>query len=293
MSKILVTGATGNVGRKTLQKLLDRRPANELIGLVRDPARAADLAAQGIEIRQGDYFDHAGLVRAFTGVEKVLLVPSPAFTDRSTQHYNVITAAKEAGVRHILYTPMIRPEGSDSSIPEVTGPDLFTLQALRASGLEFTIAAHPPFTESLPGYIGANAVESGIRVPAGAGRVGAATYDDLAEAQAVLLTEPGHENRNYSLHGTPAVSFAEIAGILSDLHGTEVAYSTVTEEQYVAQMLAAGLPESVAVFLLAWVRGINTGEWDNPSGDLEKLLGRKPTTVREYLRDNYLAPPER
>ena len=292
MSKILVTGATGNIGRKTLQKLLDHRPANELTGLARDPARAADLAAQGIEIRQGDYFDPAALVRAFTGIEKVLLVPSPAFTDRSTQHYNVITAAKEAGVRHLLYTPMIRPEGSGSSIPEVTAPDLFTLQVLQDSGLDYTIAAHPPFIESLPNYIGANAVESGVRVPAGAGRVGAATYEDLAEAQAVLLTEPGHENRRYSLHGTPAVSFADIAGILSDLHGTDVAYSTVTEEQYVAQMVAAGLPGSVADFLLAWVRGINAGEWDNPSGDLEKLLGRKPTTVREYLRDNYPAPQQ-
>lgn len=289
MSKILVTGATGNIGRRTLLKLLDRRPATELVGLVRDPARAADLAELGIEIRQGDYFDSAALVQAFTGVEKVLLVPSPAFTDRSTQHYNVITAAKEAGVRHILYTPMIRPEDSDSSIPEVTAPDLFTLQVLRDSGLDYTIAAHPPFTESLPNYIGANAVESGIRVPAGTGKVGAATYDDLAEAQAVLLTEPGYENRRYALHGTPAVSFADIAAILSDLHGTEVAYSTSTEEQYTEQMVAAGLPESVADFLLAWVRGINTGEWDSPSGDLEKILGRRPTTVREYLRDNYPA----
>lgn len=290
MSKILVTGATGNIGRKTLLKLLDRRPASELVGLVRDPARAADLAARGIEIRRGDYFDAAALVRAFTGVEKVLLVPSPAFTDRSTQHYNAITAAKEAGVRHILYTPMIRPEGSDSSIPEVTVPDLFTLQVLQESGLDYTIAAHPPFTESLPNYIGANAVESGVTVPAGTGKVGAATYDDLAEAQAVLLTEPGHENRSYALHGTPAVSFADIAAILSDLHGTEVTYSTVTEEQYVAQMLAAGLPEAVADFLLAWVRGINSGEWGHPSGDLEKLLGRRPTSVRDYLRDHYPAP---
>lgn len=290
MSKILVTGATGNIGRKTLQKLLDRRPANELVGLARDPARAADLAEQGIEIRQGDYFDSAALVRAFTGVEKMLLVPSPAFTDRTTQHYNVITAAKEAGVRHILYTPMIRPEGSDRSIPEVTAPDLFTLQVLQDSGLDYTLAAHPPFTESLPGYIGANAVESGVRVPAGTGKVGAATYDDLAEAHAVLLTEPGHENRSYALHGTPAVSFADIAGILSGLRGTEVPYSTVTDEQYVEQLVAAGLPEPAVHFLLAWAHGINAGEWDNPSGDLEKLLGRKPTTVSEYLRDHYPAP---
>src|SRR5690606_33676063 len=89
MTRILVTGATGHIGRLTLQHLLERLPAGDLVGLARDPARAADLAAAGIEIRQGDYFDHDGLVRAFGGIDKLMLVSATAFTDRNTQHLNV------------------------------------------------------------------------------------------------------------------------------------------------------------------------------------------------------------
>lgn len=287
MSKTLVTGASGHIGRKTLQKLLDRRPASDLVGLARDPEKAADLAAQGIEIRQGDYLDQNSLLRAFTDVETLLLVPTHAFTDRNTQHINVIKAARQAGVQRLVYTPIIRPEDSQFVLQEVTKPDLFTLQELEASGLTYTIAAHPPFTESMPFYIGENAFETGVRVPAGDGKAAWATRDDLAEAQAVILTEPGHENQTYALHGNQPVSFADVAGILSELHGAEVAYAPVTDKEYIDQSVANGLPEAAAGFALGWARGINAGEWGNPSGDLEKLLGRTPTTVSAHLRDHY------
>jgi len=287
MSKILVTGASGQIGRKTLQRLLDRRPASELVGLARDPEKAADLASLGIEIRQGDYFDYDSLVRAFSDIEKVLLVPTHAFTDRNTQHFNIITAAREAGVGHLVYTPIIRPADSTAELAEVTVPDVFAVQALKASGMDYTIAAHPPFLESLPFYIGEAASEFGVRVPAGDGKSGAATRDDLAEAHAVILTEPGHVNQSYSLHGSPAVSFADVADILSDLRGGEVAYLPVTDDAYIDHMVESGLPEPVAQFALGWVRGINAGDWDNPSGDLERLIGRPPTTAGEFLRHSY------
>ena len=101
MGKILVTGAGGHLGRKTLQHLLKRRPASDLVGLARDPEKAADLAAQGIEIRKGEYFDYGSLLNAFVSVEKVMLIATLGFTDRNTQHYNVITAARQAGVKHV------------------------------------------------------------------------------------------------------------------------------------------------------------------------------------------------
>ena len=122
MSKILVTGASGQIGRKTLQRLLERRSASELVGFARDPSKAGDLAAAGIEIRAGDYFDYASLLRAFDGIEKVLLVSAHGFTDRNTQHYNVITAAREAGVEHVLYTPIIRKDGSEFVMQKSPNP---------------------------------------------------------------------------------------------------------------------------------------------------------------------------
>jgi NAD(P)H dehydrogenase (quinone) len=285
MSTILVTGATGQLGRRTLQHLLQRRPAADLVGLARDPGKAADLTAQGIDVRTGDYSDRDSLTRAFAGVEKVLLVPTVAFADRITQHANVIAAAEEVGVEHLVYTPIIRKAGSGFELPHVTEPDAATLERLEASGLRSTVLGHPLFLDSLVEFIGQHPFESGVRVPAGDGKVAAASRADLAEAQAVVLTEPGHEGKTYALHGAPAVSFADVAEILAEISGTAVPHVPLSDEQYLEQLVAGGLPGPAAEFVLSWVHGINGGEWDGQSGDLERLLGRAPTTIAEVLRD--------
>lgn len=287
MSKILVTGASGNIGRRTLQHLLKRTSVNELVGLARDPARAADLSANGVEIRKGDYSDYNSLVRAFAGVQKVLLISTHAFADRETEHANVIKAASEASVRHLLYNPVIRREGSTFELMQVTAPDIFTVKSLKQSGLTYTIVAHPPFVESFEFYIGRNAIETGVRVPTGNGKVAAASRDDLAEAQAVILTSTGHENKSYALTGDPAISFGDVAQILSAIHGKAVPYIAVSHEQYIANLVAGGLPEVAAQFALGWVEGINSGEWSKETGDLERLLGRKPSTAAEFFRSGY------
>jgi NAD(P)H dehydrogenase (quinone) len=287
MGKTLVTGASGHLGRKTLQHLLKRRPASDLVGLARDPEQAADLAAQGIEIRKGDYFDYGSLLNAFEGVEKVMLIATLGFTDRNTQHYNVITAARQAGVKHVVYTAFIRREGSDFILPECTHSDIFCEQTLKASGLTYTIVRQPAFLETFQFQFGDKVYEKGLRVPAGDGKAAPASREDIAEAQAVVLTEEGHDNKIYSLTGDPAVSYADIAQILSDIRGTSVPLIPVTDEEYIANYVAEGLPEPVAVFALAWVHGTNLGEWGELTGDLERLIGRKPITTAEFLRDNY------
>ncbi|SMH30124.1 SDR family oxidoreductase [Mesorhizobium australicum] len=287
MTKILVTGATGNIGRQTLKHLLKRWPTSELVGLARDPAKAADLAAHGIEVRQGDYLDYEGLVRAFEGIEKVMLVSATAFTDRNTQHQNVIDAAKQAGVQHIVFMPIIRKPDSVFILPQVTEEDLFVEGRLKASGLKYTLVRHPPFLDSVELYVGGNMLETGVHMPAGAGKAAYASRDDLAEAHAVVLSEPGHENKTYALSGDSAVSFEDIAQILSEVSGKEVLFIAVSDQDYIARLMAQGLPEPAAGFVLAWVHGVNAGEWEGKTGDLEKLLGRKPTTPAEFLRASY------
>ncbi|MFK4810370.1 SDR family oxidoreductase [Devosia sp. ZW T5_3] len=289
MTKILVTGATGNIGRKTLQHLLKRLPATDLVGLARDPAKAADLAATGIEIRQGDYFEYDGLVRAFDGIDKIMLVSATAFTDRNTQHQNAVSAAHQAGVKHIVYMPIIHEPASAFTLPDITEQDLFVEERLKASGLAYTLVGHPPFIESIPFYIGGNALETGVHAPAGAGRAAYASRDDLAEAHAIVLREDGHEYKSYALYGNPAVSFADIAQILSDISGKPVSFVAGTDQDYIDHLMAAGLPEPAARFALGWVQGVNAGEWGGKTGDLEKLLGRKPMTAAEFLRTNYAA----
>lgn len=290
MSKILVTGASGNLGRKTLLQLLKRKPANQLAALVRDPEKAKDLAALGIDVRQGDYLDAEPLKRAFKGIEKVMLTSTHAFTDRKTAHANVINSAAEAGVKHVVYMPVIRKPNSTYVLQEVTEEDIFTEKLLTSAGLVYTFVKHPPFLDFFNLFIGLNAPETGVRLPEGNGKFAAASRDDLAEAHAVVLTERGHENETYSLSGDPSVSFPDIANILSEILGKRVPFIPISDQEFLDLKLADGLPDFVAKFVLRWVQGMGEGEWSDQSGDLEKLIGHKPQTVTEYLRETYAAP---
>lgn len=278
MTKILVTGATGSLGRQTLLRLLDRRPAHDLIGLARDPAKAADLAARGVELRPGDYLDRASLSRALTGVDKVMLTSAVAFTDRNTSHANVIDAAFEAGVKQLVFMPIHRRPGATFSMPQITAEDAFTVQRLRDSGLAYTLAEHPPFLDSLPFFLGGSPAAE-VRITAGSGTFRPATRDDLATAHATLLTEDGHAGKRYALMGAPAASFADVAELMG------VPYVPVSREQYFDHFQrATGLPDAVVEFACTWVDGMTAGEWADASGGLERLIGRPPTTVAEYVR---------
>ncbi len=282
MSRILVTGATGNLGSKTIEHLLNRRPASDLVALARDPEKAAHLKSKGVEVREGDYADQPSLLRAFQGVEKVLMISTHAFTDRETEHANVIRAATEAGVKHVVYNPVIQKTGSSFDLVRVTRPDSYTVDRLKLSGLNYTILAQPPFLESLEFILGADVVTTGVRVPAGEGKAAAAFRDDLAEAQAVVLTSPGHENKSYDLTGEPAVSFSEIAQILSNRSGRKIQYTPLSDAEYLEMKVASGLPQPVAEFALGWAKGVTTGQWDDETGDLERLIGHKPLTAAEF-----------
>ncbi|MET7821770.1 NmrA family NAD(P)-binding protein [Micromonospora zamorensis] len=289
MEKLLVTGATGNLGRLTLQLLLERLPAEQLAGLSRSPDRAADLTERGVDIRQGDYFDYASLVRAFDGVDKLLLVSAVAFTDRNTQHYNAITAAKQAGVKHVIYTAIQRDEDLGINQVGVTESDVFTEQTLRASGLTYTILRNPIYLDYLEQYLAADVYEKGLRVPPGEGTMAPALLRDLAAGNVAVLTQAGHENKTYTLNGSQAASYRDIAATLSEIHGQPVPYLPVPVEEFLESYLQKDVPGPVAEFLTAWVAGVGLGSFSKHTDDLERLIGYRPTGYREFLEKNYPA----
>ncbi|GHH42905.1 nitroreductase/quinone reductase family protein [Lentzea cavernae] len=287
MGKLLVTGATGHLGRLTLQALLAQVPPNRLAGLARDPSRAADLAERGVDIRKGDYFDQESLVEAFAGVDRLLLVSAEAFTDRDTQHANVIAAATRAGVQHVIFTAVQRREDSGARQVGVTDGDVFAENALKSSGLTYTILRHPVFMEVLGGHLGADVYDKGVRVPEGDGTVAPATRHDLAAANVAVLTQDGHENATYTLGGSEPASFRDIANALTEIHGSEVPYLPITAEEHTESLLAQGLPREVAEFLTSWATAIAGGAFGENTGDLERLIGYRPTGYREFLARNY------
>ena len=287
MNKILITGATGTVGKKTIEHLLNKGiAANQIIAFSRSKEKCEDLAASGVELREGDYFDYNSLLRAFEGVEKIMLTSAVAFTDRSTQHYNVITAARQMGVKHIVYMSIMRKEGSSRVIPEVTKSDLFTEQVLKSSGLVYTIVYHPVFADLLSLYYGSDPYKNGIRIPAKHGKMAPATRSELAEAHAEILSTSGHENKTYSLSGSHLISFADIAKILSEIKGQPVAFTSITSEAFIDGLVSQGVPLHVAEFMTGWFLAIEGGEFEYQSDDLEKLLGRKTKTFKELLQAN-------
>jgi len=283
MNKILVTGATGHLGELTVRALLERTNAQQIVALARDPSKAQALADLGIEVRQGDYFDKKGLELAFQGIEKLFLVSAVAFTDRHTQHENVIAAAKAAGVKHIVFTSVQHNDDSAFVISMVTESDRATEQALKDSGLAYTILRNNLYLDALPFMFGTNVLTRGLRLTAGSGNAAMVARSDLADANAVVLTQAGHENKTYSLGADQAVSFAEIAACLGDLSGAAVPLVEIRVTDYIAERVAEGLPEPVAAFLHEWVQAVNVGDLSAVTGDLRRLIGRAPRSYRDFL----------
>ncbi|GAB3803718.1 NAD(P)H:quinone oxidoreductase [Spirosoma humi] len=282
---ILVTGATGGLGHQTIDFLLTTTPAAEIAALVRDASKATDLVAQGVDVRQADYLDYPALVNAFRGVDKLLLVSAVAFTDRVHQHQNVIDAAKEAGVKHLFYTSIQR--STPFVMPEVTESDLATEAYLKASGLLYTILKNGYYFEGLGYLIGSEVPDKEILFTAGEGRIAFVKRTELAAATAALLTSEGHDNQEYTLSGSEAYSFADIARELSALAGRPIAYKSSELAPYIAQKVAAGFPEVVANFLGQWGLAAGDGMLAGTHDTVERLLGRKPTSLREYLKTAY------
>ncbi|MGI4869624.1 MAG: SDR family oxidoreductase [Janthinobacterium lividum] len=289
MSKILVTGATGGLGRAVVESLLPTTDAHQISVLARDPAKAADLQAQGVTVHQGDYNDYASLVRAFSGIDKVLLVSSNDLPNRTAQHANVLKAAQEAGVQHVVYTSAQRKtEDGSSAVTFVTEAHIATEKLLKASGLTYTILKNALYLDVLPQFMGPQVLEtSTIYLPAGTGKGSFASRADMGAAGAAVLTGSGHENQTYEIAGNSSYSYADIAQLLSQLTGKTIHYVAASPNEFKEQLAQAGVPAEMAMFATAFSQGIAQGEFDLPDPTLAQLIGREPESAREFLKQAY------
>lgn len=288
---ILVTGATGHFGKTTIDFLLKKGiSANEISALVRDEAKGADLKAKGINLIIGDYDNYASLVEAFKGVEKLLFVSASDIMKRDRQHENVVEAAVEAGVKHILYTSFERKNETETSpIAIVAKAHLETEKNILATGIPYTIFRNNLYMDGLPMFMGEKVLETGVFFPAGETKSAFAMRNDMAEATANVLLSNGHENKIYSLGNSEKFSFSDIAAILSQISGKNVAYISPDKETYIDALTKAGVPAEYIGIFAGFAEGIKQGEFNSDSKDLEHLLGRKPITIDEFLKEFYSA----
>ena len=285
---IAITGATGHLGLATIQALAAKIAPSEIVAVVRDPQKAADTLPQGLTVRQGDYENPAALLAAFQGVEKVLLISTSEleYDVRMRQHQHVIDAAKQAGVRHVVYTSVVNP--SPNSAFGASPGHFATEEYLRASGLTYTILRNTLYLDIVPMLVGEGTLPSGqLYSSAGDGRVSYGLRAEMGEALANVLAGKGHENQVYDIAPGPAYSFQDLAATLSEVSGRPVAYVPVAGEDIAAGMRQHQVPEPFINLLLGMNQAMKDGEFATPSGTFEQLLGRKPTDLKTYLAGVY------
>ncbi|WP_283439026.1 SDR family oxidoreductase [Pseudomonas helmanticensis] len=287
MAKILVTGSTGRLGGAVLRSLVEKVPASSLVALARNARRTRTLTALGIEVRYGDYTDYKSLVSAFAGVDKIYLVSSNVFSDRVSEHKNVIDAARRAGVRHLIYTSIQRCNNDQHAKGGLTESDIATEALLKSSSLDYTIVSHPLYADELPTFLGDNATNRDFTAPAGQGCIALASIDELAEAGAVLLSQEGHQNRSYLLNSGQAWSFHEIAQTLSRLTGNAISYQPISAETFIVGRESQGWPPMITDVVSGWFAAIEKGTFNETSNMLEELLGRKPMGLEIILKDAF------
>lgn len=288
MDKILVTGATGHYGRAVLKSLLNKGlESKNIYAMVRDQAKAAELESLGITIVVGDYEDYDSLIKAFSGIDKLLFVSGSEMKNRITQHKQVVKAAKNAGIKHIFYTSQQhKSDDRDSPIYFIIKSHLATETAIMNSGMNYTILRNALYMDMLPTFLGKKVLEDGIFLPAGEGKIAFTLRSEMAETAAVILTSNGHKDKIYEISGS-SISFTEIAEKISQIKGHNITYLSPDSRVFINSAVKKGAPRMLIKMLAGFAQAAQEGELDSRSSQMEKILGRKPSPVNEFLQQIY------
>ncbi|RFA23372.1 SDR family oxidoreductase [Subtercola boreus] len=280
---LVVTGATGQLGRLVITNLLARGvdPA-EIVAAGRNTEKVAALEGLGVRTAVIDFADPSTLASVFGRGDTVLLVSGSDLGGRVEQHQNVIDAAKAAGVSRIVYTSAPRADSTDLILaPEHKA----TEEYLRASGAPFTILRNNWYTENYAQTLTQAEATGVYAASTGEGRVASASRHDYAEAAAVSLITDGLEGRTFELSGDTAWNGTEFAATLAEVLGRDVRFESLSTEAHTAALLAAGLDEGTAGFVAGLDANIAAGALDKSSDDLSTLIGRPTTPAVDTLRE--------
>ncbi|MEQ8474064.1 MAG: SDR family oxidoreductase [Marinoscillum sp.] len=274
--KIGITGATGQLGALVVEQLKQKIDVGNLVALVRSPEKV-----EGLEAKTFDYDKPAELAESLKNIDTLLLISGNEIGQRARQHENVIKAAKEAGVKWIVYTSILR---ADSTTISLAGEHLLTEKLLKESGIPFTLLRNGWYTEnytaSIPG-----AVEAGAFIgSAGDGKISSASRADFAEAAAVVLTGNGHEGQVYELAGDEAYTLKDLAAEISKQTGKDIPYQNLSEEEYSKALRGMGLPEVFADSIASWDVSVSKGDLYAEDRTLSTLIGRPTTPLTEVVK---------
>jgi NAD(P)H dehydrogenase (quinone) len=279
---IVVTAATGQLGRLVIKHLLTKVDPSQIVAAVRSPEKAQDISDLGVKVRQADYSKPETLVPAFQGATKLLLISSSEIGQRTAQHKNVIDAAKEADISLIAYTSILN---ADSSPLRLSGEHLETEQYLAQNRIPFVLLRNGWYTENYLASV-APAIEHGAFIgSAGEGKISSAARDEYAQAAtAVLTSTESQAGKVYELAGDEAYTLTELAEAISQQTGKTIPYVDLPESEYKSALIGAGLPEGVAELLANSDTGAKKGGLFDQSKTLSTLIGHKTVSLEEQLK---------
>ncbi|MDB5064902.1 MAG: family NAD(P)-dependent oxidoreductase [Chloroflexi bacterium] len=279
---VIVTGASGPLGRLVAENLLARLAPAELVLVTRHPAALSALAARGADVRFGDFDDPASLPKAFAGGRRMLLVSTDAVGRRVAQHRAAIDAAAAAGVGHVVYTSHVNPVAGNPIGP-VAEEHGETEEMLHDRGPAWTVLRFGSFAE-LQVQPASLAVAAGQLVSnAGEGRIVPVSRRDCADAAATVLTTDGHEARTYEITGPQALSQRDLAGVFAEVSGRSVKVVQIGDRMLVWGLVRYGAARPVARAVAAFGRALREGYFDVIDPAFESLTGRPPLSLREVL----------
>jgi len=276
--KIAITGATGQLGSLVVGELKKRVSTENIVALVRNPEKAVNL---GVEVRAFDYSQPENLAKTLNGIDHLLLISSNEIGQRASQHANVIEAAKNAGVKWIVYTSLLH---ADSSTLSLAGEHLATEKALKESGIENTILRNGWYTENYTNSIEGALAGGAFIGSAGDGKISSATRADFAEAAAVVLSDENHKGKVYELAGDEFYTLSDLAAEISNQTGKNIPYKNLPELEYTKMLESFGIPDSFAGAIASWDTGASKGDLFDDAHQLSKLIGRSTTPLDDAVK---------
>lgn len=279
--RVLVTGASGHVGRRTAELVADAAgAAGESVTLrllARDLGRAPSLP--GAETVEADYGDPSSVRDAFEGVDRAFVVSAGGAPGRRAElHAEVFGAAARAGVERIVY--LSTAGASPDAVFAMARDHHASEAALRTAGPSSVVLRDTLYLDLVPGLIGPDAV---LRAPAGEGRAAFAAREDVAAVAAAVLLhdDPAAE---YLVTGPEALSLRDVAQRVAELTGVDVRYDDETPDEARVRRRAAGVPEwKVEAFVGAYL-AMREGAYEATSTDVERLTGRVPVDLEAFVR---------